>query len=88
MTGHALGVVRTGGLGFATLVRLGLGWTRLSLPNDVESLNKFSWELGLALELPIGPVRAEIGPRFWVVDLGDNTRKHVELRVSGVIPIF
>lgn len=88
MTGHVAGVARAGGLGFATILRLGLGFTRISLPNDIESLTKFSWELGAAVELPIGPVRAELGPRFWVVDLGDNTRKYVELRLSAVMAVF
>jgi len=87
-TTHFSGVFHMGGLGLAGLLRGGVGWTRVMLPEDVENDIHFSWEVGAAVEYRFGALRTELGPHLVVVDLGDATRKFAELRLSAVFPLF
>jgi hypothetical protein len=54
----------------------GIGWSSVDIP-ATGSTNNFSFNLGLALEIPVGPLALDISPRFLLINTESGaSRKH------------
>jgi len=80
----AFGVVaRSGRRGLGLAFSTGLGWSRFGFPGGLGSRSGLSWYAAPALEMPLGPVRIDAGPRFLVSQQdGRGTRKHLGAQIG------
>jgi opacity protein-like surface antigen len=60
----------------------GLGWASLDLPNT-GAQNKFAWNAGFGVEIPVGPLAIDISPRLLVIGTESGaSRKHGLVRAG------
>ena len=80
--------VKSAAIGFSLTFTGGLGWTKVDYPAELGSDTNFTWNLGMGLEVGLGPLTADVGPRLWVINTdGGASRKHLGL-VAGVSYFF
>lgn len=76
-------VARSGRRGLGIAFASGLGWTRVGYPGGIGDQSGLSWYAAPALELPIGPIRLDVGPRLLVAGQdGGGTRKHLGVQMG------
>lgn len=64
-------------------ITAGLGWSSVDLP-ITGSQNKFSFNAGLALEIPVGPVVIDISPRFLLINTESGASRKHGLLMAGL----
>jgi hypothetical protein len=61
----------------------GLGWASVDLPNTGGE-NKFAWNAGFGVEVPVGPVAIDVSPRLLVIVTESGASRKHGLIMAGI----
>jgi hypothetical protein len=81
VTSYALnGNLRLGGI---FQITAGIGWSSVDLA-VTDSQNKFAFNAGLALEIPVGPLALDISPRLLIINTESGASRKHALLMAGL----